>query len=169
MNDGVIGKKWDDGFDNIYPDVGFRVISDPALRSPFLSWIVAAPQTGFTDDPNHDGLAWLLNGTPMGNSRSPLPLATNAGGKLSMSFQCLKAAARGTAGLSVQYSNDLGMADAWHSAGVPDATPAEPSNGVVFSVTPISNSNYQNITVQIPLSAASSNGKLFGRLQATEK
>ena len=173
VDDRVVGKKWDDGFNNTYSDVGFRVISDPTVRSPFESWIMGAPQTGFSDDPNHDGvangLAWLLNGTPMGNSRSRLPLATNVGGKLVMSFQCLRAGARGTAALSVQYSNDLGMVDSWHAAAVPDSTPAGPINGVVFTVTPIPNSNYQNVTVEIPLSAASNNGKLFGRLQATDK
>ena len=137
---------------------------------PIASWIMGAPLTGFTDGPNHDGvangLAWLLNGTAMGNSRARLPLGTNAGGKLMMSFQCLKAGARGTAVLSVQYSNDLGVADAWHTAAVPDSTPSGPSNGVVVTVTPIGNSNYQNITVEIPRTAASAAGKLFGRLQA---
>lgn len=171
VDEWVANKIWDDGFDNPYPDVGFRVISDPLVQSQFDSWIIGSPQTGFTDDPNHDGvtngLAWLLNGTAMGDSRSRLPLRSTAGGKLILNFQCLKAGARGTAILDVQYSNDLGKTDPWHSAAVPDSTPPGPINGVVFTVTPITASNYQNITAEIPQTAASA-GRLFGRLQGSQ-
>jgi len=175
VDDGAANKKWDDGVNDTYPDVGFRVISDPnvsiPVRTPFEVWIAGAPQTGFTDDPNHDGvvngLAWLLNGTAMGNSRSCLPVGANTGGMLVLNFQCLKASARGTAVLNLQYSNDLGVVDSWHTVAVPDSTPPGPINGVVFTVTPITASDYQNVTAEIPQSAASSDGMLFGRLQGT--
>ncbi|MEI6656672.1 MAG: LamG-like jellyroll fold domain-containing protein, partial [Verrucomicrobiota bacterium] len=100
--DGTANKSWDDSFTGSYDNVGFRVISDPnvsiANQSPFNAWVAGAPLTGFTADPNQDGvangLAWLLHGTAMGNSRTCLPLATTAAGKLVLSFQCLKASAR---------------------------------------------------------------------------
>ena len=161
-------------FVQVYEDTGFRVMSDSSvgltIRNPFDAWIAGAPLTGFSDDPNHDGvangLAWLLNGSAMGNSRECLPLGATAAGKLVLSFQCLKASARGTAVLNVQYSNDLGVLDAWHSAAVPEVTSAV--GGISFTVTPITASDYQTISAEIPLSAASSDGKLFGRLLGTQ-
>ena len=161
-------------FIQVYEDTGFRVMSDSSVslttHSPFDAWIAGAPLTGFADDPNQDGvangLAWLLNGSAMGDSRTCLPVATTvAGGKLVLIFQCLKASARGTAVLNVQYSNDLGVLDTWHTAAVPDVTLTV--GGVVFTVAPITASDFQTITAGIPLSAASSDGKLFGRLQGT--
>ena len=161
-------------FVQVYEDTGFRVMSDSSvgltIRNPFDAWLAGAPLTGFSDDPNHDGvangLAWLLNGSAMGNSRECLPLGATAAGKLVLSFQCLKASARGTAVLNVQYSNDLGVLDAWHSAAVPEVTSAV--GGISFTVTPITASDYQTISAEIPLSAASSDGKLFGRLLGTQ-
>ena len=161
-------------FIQVYEDTGFRVMSDSSvsltIQNPFDAWIAGAPLTGFTDDPNQDGvangLAWLLDGSAMGNSRTCLPVGTTAAGRLVLTFRCLKASARGTAALNVQYSNDLGVLDAWHATAVPDVTLTV--GGIAFTVTPITASDYQTITAEIPLSAASGDGKLFGRLQGTQ-
>ena len=150
----------------------------------YASWAVTHDLTGtagdgsnvdpaFTADPNKDGVAnglvWLIGGAtgdPLANSRSILPVPTDDGGKLVLNFQCLKSSARGTANLYVEYSKDLGLDDAWHSVAVPDADQADGGSGVGFLVAPIEGSDYNNVTATI--AASVSDGKLFGRLRASE-
>jgi hypothetical protein len=125
----------------------------------------------FDADPNKDGVAnglvWLIGGTtgdPLANNSSILPVPTADGGKLVLSFQCLKSGARGTANLTVQYSNDLGAG--WQGVPVPDSDQADGGSGVGFVVAPITGSDYNNVTATI--AAPVPGGKLFGRLMATE-
>jgi len=127
----------------------------------------------FNADPNKDGvrngLVWLIGGTtgnPLANNSSILPVPAADGGKLVLSFQCLKSSARGTANLYVQYSKDLGVGDVWHGVSVPDSDQADGGSGVGFVVMPITGSDYNNVTATI--AAPVSGGKLFGRLMATE-
>jgi len=87
--------------------------------------------------------------------------------KLGISVQCLKSSARGTANLYVQYSNNLGAGDAWHSVPVPDSDQADGGSGVGFVVTPLDGSDYNTVTATIA-EAAGSGGKLFASLKATE-
>jgi hypothetical protein len=125
----------------------------------------------FDADPNKEGVAnglvWLIGGTtgdPLANNSSILPVPTADGGKLVLSFQCLKSGARGTANLTVQYSNDLGAG--WQGVPVPDSDQADGGSGVGFVVAPITGSDYNNVTATI--AAPVPGGRLFGRLMATE-
>jgi len=127
----------------------------------------------FDADPNKEGVAnglvWLIGGTtgnPLANSNSILPVPTDDGGNLVLTFQCLKSSVRGTANLTVQYSKNLGTGDAWHGVPVPDSDQPDDGSGVGFVVTPIGGSDYNNVTATI--AAPALGGKLFGRLMATE-
>ena len=116
-----------------------------------------------------NGLVWLIGGTtgnPLANSNSILPVPTDDGGNLVLTFQCLKSSVRGTANLTVQYSKNLGTGDAWHGVPVPDSDQPDDGSGVGFVVTPIGGSDYNNVTATI--AAPALGGKLFGRLMATE-
>ena len=69
------------------------------VQTQYEAWAAGA---GFTDDSNNDGvpngLAWLLGaGSPSANATGLLPVASQEGGKLVMTFDCLNIAARGPA------------------------------------------------------------------------
>ena len=138
--------------------------------APFASWIggfagVPANQTGFADDSNNDGvangLAWiLLGGTPTGDSRASLPVATQSAGKVIVEFTCLRPDQLGNATLELQYGNDLGT---WQAAAVPGSNITV--NRVVFTVTGY-DATHNHVKAEIPQSAAAG-GKLFSRLHAT--
>ena len=164
---------------SVYPSgttagqTGIVMVNYTAL--PFASWIggmagVPAGQTGFSDDPNKDGvangLAWiLLGGAPMGESRACLPVATQSAGQVTLEFSCLKPDPLGTATLEVQFTHTLGAAaGAWQSAAVPGSNTTV--NGVVFTVTS-ADATHNHVHAAIPQSAASGSGRLFGRLSAT--
>ncbi len=128
----------------------------------------------FNHDENHDGvangLAWMLGAANKSvNSSNLLPKPGNIGGALTLDFVCLKPAGMGvTASLAVQFSVDLGLADTWHSAAVPDL-PAVPGtsqtiNGVVFMVSE-ADALHNHVLAEIPQSGPV--GKLYGRLMAT--
>jgi len=150
--------------------------------SAYGTWASAHGLTGsagsgtdpaFDADPNHDGVAnglvWLIGGPtgdPLANSSSILPAAADDGGKLVLTFKCLKSASRGTANLYVEYSKDLGVGDAWHVVAVPDSDQPDSGSGVGFVVTPITDSDYNNVTATI--ASPDTGGKIFGRLTATE-
>ena len=104
---------------------------------------------------------------PSANASALLPKPANESGKLVLTFRCLKTANRGAAVLKVQYSNDIGQADLWtsHEALVPDADGTVGS--VVFDTTPDADPAFINVRAEIPASAASPAGRLFGRLYAT--
>jgi hypothetical protein len=139
------------------------------VQTNYAAWSGGA---AFGADSNKDGirngLAWLLGAaTTSASATALLPKPTNDGGKLVLSFRCLKTANRGPAVLSVQYSNDLGQTDLWtsHEALVPDADGTVGST--VFDTTPDADPAFINVRAEIPASAASSAGKLFGRLYST--
>ena len=148
-------------------------ITDDTTLAVIADYAAWSGNAAFDADSNKDGvkdgLAWLLGAAnPSANAGSLLPKPTREAGKLVMIFRCLKTANRGTAVMKLQHSNDLGKTDPWtsHEAVVPDVTCTV--NGVYFNVTPDVAPAYFNVRAEIPASAASSAGILFGRLSATE-
>ena len=137
--------------------------------SPYASW---AGGNGF-DSLNSEGvaygMAWVLGAsTNTSSSIGLLPESTNDSGKLVMTFDCLGAAARGAAVLKVQYSKDLGLTDLWtdHEAVVPGAAGSSDVGSVHFEAT--ANGDLIHIVATIPAGEASTDGKIFARLLATE-
>lgn len=130
---------------------------------PFLSWAANDPGVLFGGDQNNDGvengLAWLLGAAdPNVSALSKLPVITQTGGNLKMTFDMLPASARGTSQLFIESSTNLGT---W-SAGVlvPDADGG--TAPVTFVVT---GTNPLDVEATISSSEAVA-GKLFGRLKA---
>ncbi len=149
------------------------------VRSPFQVWANGA---SFTADTNGDGvangLAWLLGASgPSDNAVVCLPKGSRSGtGDWVLEFDCLKPGNSGTAALVVQYTKDLAVVDPWNSAAktppVMQATvPSDPSTvgGIAFAISasPLG-ASYQHVLATIPHALASTAGKLFARLQATE-
>ena len=139
------------------------------VQTQYAAWSGGA---AFDADSNNDGvasgLAWLLGAAnPSAIATALLPKPANESGKLVLTFRCLKTANRGATVLKVQYSNALGQADPWTSpeAVVPDA--GGTVGGVFFDTTPDADPAFINVRAEIPASAASPAGKLFGRLHAT--
>ncbi len=140
--------------------------------TPYDNWIdgfadVPGGQSGFADDPNHDGvangLAWiLLGGAPMAASRAALPVASGSHGALTLEFTCLKPAGLGSASVAVEYGSDLGGGDPWHAAAVPAANAT--LNNVNFTITGY-DATHDHVRATIPQSAAAG-GTLYGRLHA---
>jgi fibronectin-binding autotransporter adhesin len=114
-----------------------------------------------------DGLAWLLGAAnPSENAVGRLPTVTRSGGGLILNFNCLPIAARGTATLKVAHSTNLVSWTATTDV-VPDADDAVPDNDVTFVVDTVSEAPLNSVTATID-SAAADDGKLFGRLEATQ-
>ena len=142
-------------------------------RSRFDAWIAGysglGGLTGFADDPNHDGvgngLAWILGGTPNGNSRSVLPAASSDGSNnLTLEFKRAKASV-GEATLAVQYGPTL---DAWSgSVAVPATGTCGPDgNNNTVTVSAL-DAFFDQITVLIGSSNAAG-GSLFARVGASQ-
>ncbi len=134
------------------------------IQTQYAAWAGGA---AFDSDANGDGvkngLAFLLGAAnPAEDALAKLPVVTESGGNLVLTFSCLNAAKRGGAVLNLQQSSDLGIADAWLDAAVPE-TSGGPVNGVTFSVTPGSPLNSVVATISSSEAAA---GKLFSRLNA---
>jgi len=132
----------------------------------FEAWSGSA---AFNADANGDGvsngLAFLLGATsPSVNASGLVPIVTESGGNLVLTFSCLNAASRGNAVLSVQHSSDLGISDSWIATAVPDVS-GGPVNGVSFVVTPGNPLNGVVATIQ---ASGAANGKLLGRLKAEQ-
>jgi hypothetical protein len=141
-----------------------------AVSTPYEDW---ADGGLFLDDDNGDGvangLAFLLGADGKdANSLGRLPGPSNDNGKLVMTFDCLAAAARGTAVLKLQYSKDLGVADLWssHEVAVPGTEGSSDVGYVHFEAT--ANGSLIHVVASVAASEASIDGKLFGRLQASE-
>ena len=142
--------------------------------SPYATWATGGEP--FDGDANgdgvKDGLAFLLGAaTPGTDASGLLPTVSESGGGLVMTFNCLPVSARGGATLRVEHSSDLGDLDPWTATAdvVPDATNAVPDNFVTFVVGagPLGPPALNSVTATID-SAAAADGKLFGRLRATE-
>ena len=140
----------------------------PLTMAAYEAWAGGA---AFDADTNNNGiangLAWLLGAAdPSADASALLPKPANDGGKLVLTFRCLKTANRGAAVLKVQYTNDLGQPDPWtsHEAVVPDADGTV--GGVVFATIPDADPAFINVRAEIPASAASPAGRLFCRLNA---
>ena len=149
-----------------------------AFASTYDAWFSTANlgrwvDATFSGDSNGDGMAnglsWLLGASsPEQNSQSFLPQAAQSGGNLSLSFKMLNSTKRGASVLSLQYSRDLGVSDAWtsHSIQVPDVT--NTVSGVSFVVTPISGTDNNQVQATIPASAAGGTGKVFARMSGAQ-
>jgi hypothetical protein len=149
-----------------------QVVGDNELRlvqsatDPYAEWSGGA---AFDADANGDGvsngMAFLLGAADTSvNACSLLPGVSRSGGNLVLTFSMRNAANRGTATLSVQHSGDLGVSDAWTTVLVPDAS-GGPTDGVTFNV--VGGDPLNSVTVTIS-STEAANGKLFGRLIATQ-
>jgi autotransporter-associated beta strand protein len=130
---------------------------------PFTAW--AGAGVNFNDDTNNDGvsngLAWLLGAAnPNADATSLMPVVTQAGGNLKISFDMLPAAARGSAQLFVEHSSDLST---W-STGVmvPEAT-----GGTAPVTFTVSGTSLLDVEATVSSSAAAA-GKLFGRLRVVK-
>lgn len=132
---------------------------------PYTVWSGGAD---FDVDTNGDGvdngLAFLLGAADVNaNAIDLLPTSTQSGGDLVMTFSMLNAAARGSSGLGVQHSSDLGITDPWSTAAtVPEASGSV--DGVSFIVT--ADGDMNDVTATIPSSEAV-DGKLFGRVSGS--
>jgi hypothetical protein len=138
----------------------------PVVANPFTTWSGGA---AFNADTNNDGiengLAFLLGAADVNvNANSLLPAPTQSGGALTLTFKMRDLAARGTALLQVQHSNDLGISDPWSTlVTVPDATGNV--GGIDFTVSP-GTAPFNNVTATIPAAGNAANGRLFGRVKS---
>ncbi len=138
----------------------------------FLNWASNNPGVLFDGDENNDGvkngLAWLLGAAnPNTNANSLLPVVTQTGGSLKMTFGMLPASARAGVQLFVEHSSDNGMNDPW-SVGVlvPDATGGTaPVTFIVSDSDMVDPNNKLDVEASVSASEANAN-KLFGRLRA---
>jgi autotransporter-associated beta strand protein len=135
------------------------------IQTQYAFWAGGA---AFDADTNGDGvkngLAFLL-GADGPASAITLPAVSQSGGNLTMAFNYLKPANRGSASLSVEHSSNLGISDPWTAVPVTDEN-SGPTNGVTFVVT-AGDGTANGITATISSTEAAS-GKLFGRLNATQ-
>jgi autotransporter-associated beta strand protein len=137
-----------------------------ALPTPFGIWAGDVGIT-FPGDANGDGIAdgmaWLLGSASPGvNANALLPTATENEGALQISFTMRNQAARGSAVLNLQHGITL---SSWTTIPVPDVTPANPVDGVTFTVTPDGDLNH--VVATLPTTAAP-DGRLFVRLSGTQ-
>ena len=135
----------------------------------YADWAVngASFDADTNGDSVHNGLAWLLGAANKEESAlDKLPAATQSGGDLILTFDCLATADRDTAVLKVQYSKDLGITDPWtsHEAAVPGAVGSFDVGSVHFEAT--ANGDLIHVVATIPASEAAPGTKLFGRLNA---
>ena len=146
----------------------------------YAAWSDGEP---FGGDANGDGvsngLAFLLGAAdPDVSALDRLPTVSEDGsGGLVMTFDCLASAPRGGAALTLEWDGDL--AGAWLGVPVPgaegDSNPIEVSNGT-GSVSFVATDGGTNgngdalLEIQATITDAteSADGKLFGRLQATQ-
>jgi hypothetical protein len=132
------------------------------IRTQYQAWANTAL---FEDDANHDGvkngLAWLLGAASPAASIN-LPVASQDANGLTLTFNMLNEASRGTAAIQIEHSSELGNIDLWTSVTVPETTIATPAHGVTFVVTP---AGHLNKVVATIFSDRSATGKLFGRVK----
>jgi hypothetical protein len=148
-------------------------IADDTTIAVIVDYATWSGGAAFGADSNNDGvangMAWLLGAAGKDASGfGKLSVANRNSNGLVLDFTCLKQARRGTAVLKLQYSMDLGLTDAWslHEAVVPGDAGGT-VNGVVFTTSANADPNLIDIQATIPAGAASTGGRLFGRLHAT--
>ena len=149
------------GFTSFGLDASGFLTATPVGGSPYDTW---SGSLAFDADANGDGItngmAWLLGAaSPTASATALLPVVTQTGGNLVLTFSTLNAASRGTATVTLQHSSDLGLADQWFNVSVPESTSTV--SGVTFTVTPDGTMN--DVIATIPASEAVA-GKLFGRI-----
>ncbi len=131
------------------------------------TWASGAPFDGDASGDNiANGMAFLLGAvSPADNALGLLPAPETTVEGLVLTFSMRNAANRGDAALAVEWSNDLGMEDAWeiNTAAVPESSGTV--NGVEFVITP--NGILNNVVATIPFAAAG-DGRLFARLAGSE-
>ena len=135
------------------------------VRTRFENWAASGDVT-FTGDANQDGLAdglaWLLGAeTPASNATSLLPVPQQDAGALSVSFQCLAPADRGSASLSLQYSSNLAT-DSWTVVAIPEESGTV--GGVDFVITSVEGSDLNHVHATLP---AGDGTRMFVRLSGT--
>ncbi|OYV06193.1 MAG: hypothetical protein CFE26_07645, partial [Verrucomicrobiales bacterium VVV1] len=150
-----------------------RVTLTSTTVAPFANWattnitnINPSAPAGFDDDADGDGydngLEWILGGSPLTQDASTLVTTTaSASGGLTLSFQRADESI-GFASLIVEYDADL--TGTWTSLNIASAPPF--ANGVTVNITP--GSPEDTISVNIPASPNAPDGKLFGRIKATQ-
>jgi autotransporter-associated beta strand protein len=143
--------------------VGNQLQLNQIITDPYTAWSDGA---AFDADANVDGvdngMAWLLGVADKDASAlGKLPIATQTGGGLTLTFRCLNAGSRGAAALHLEHSGNLGQTGPWASVAVPETS--GPVGGVNFTITP--DGDFNNVTATIPTGEALS-GKLFARLRA---
>ncbi len=153
----------DDGAGTIY----LTGLSKTVIGTAYDTW--ATGSEPFDGDANgdgvKDGLAFLLGATnPSQNALNKLPTSTESGGGLVLEFDCLPTAARGTAVLNLQFSNDLGISDPWTSAEVPGVAGTTDVGSVHFVAT---GTSPIHVVATISSSEAAA-GKLFARLNGEQ-
>jgi fibronectin-binding autotransporter adhesin len=139
------------------------VLTVTGSGNPYTIWAGGA---GFHADANGDGvnngLAWILGAAnPGANALALLPVPGQSSGNLTMTFTQVNPMA--PAKLFVEYSNDLGILDPWHSVQVP--TSSGTVSDVTFTIT--GTTPTQSVSLSVPSSKAAA-GKLFGRLRSAE-
>jgi M6 family metalloprotease-like protein/uncharacterized repeat protein (TIGR02543 family) len=139
------------------------------VQTIFQEW--AAGTTTFTGDANGDGmadgLAWLLgSNAPQQAANHLQPAGEKVPAGFQTTFQMLKPSARGSEVLRLQYSNDLGVADAWTSHSVIVPNTSGPVGDVDFTITGIEGTDLNQVQATVPSTAANGTGKLFIRLAA---
>ena len=144
---------------------GKLVVSSGSAPNPYAAWAGGA---GFHADANGDGvpngLAWILGASePSAYALAFLPVPGQSGGNLTMTFT--QVAPMAPAKLFVEYSNDLGGSDLWHSVQVPSSEGISTVSDVTFTIT--GTSPTQSVSVSVPASKAAA-GKIFGRLRSAE-
>ena len=135
--------------------------------SAFDGWVSDGDGSGvtFSGDANGDGvadgLAWLLGSAdPASDASALLPVASESGGDLTLSFKVLNSSKRGSALVKLQHSSDLGVTDPWtdNTVSVPDVSGTV--GGVQFVVTPIGGTYLNQVQASIP----DTGNRIFARL-----
>lgn len=134
-------------------------------ENPFVQW-AGEPTPSFTQDSNADGLAdglaWLLGAeTPASNASALLPFPLNDSGRLSVTFNGLTPANRGSFAMRLQHSTTLAQ-DFWTDVEIPDASATV--DGVEFFITPLPEGRVHQVRAVIPGGPA---GRVFVRLAAS--
>lgn len=146
-----------------------NVSSGPALQ-PYASWAgtyaLGGSDYSFDADPDHDGihngLEWILGGSPLENSAGVIPQVGGDTMNLTLSFT-RNDGSEASSTLLAQWATDL--ASTWTDVVIGSASSGPDGNNVTVAVTENSTSP-DSVLVTIPRSNGAQ-GRLFMRLKAT--